>query len=190
MRIGIDMDDTITDSYRVIVPKMAEYYNLNKDILYNAKYDYSILDRFPGKDKFLLDNRYDYLLENVNIKDDAKNVINSLYNQGCEIYIITARDHVEYEDAYLATKKCLDKNGIKYTKIVTDSHKKGEVCKKYNINLFIDDAVSNCLDVYNSNIKSIQIKTIFRPTNDKITVLNSWNDIYNFIKCLTGNIIN
>jgi uncharacterized HAD superfamily protein len=65
---------------------------------------------------------------------------------------------------------------------------KGEVCKKHNINLFIDDALYNCINVSNTNIKSIQIKTIFRPTGN-ICLMDSWNEIHNYIKNITGNII-
>lgn len=188
MRIGIDMDDTITDTYRVLVPKIAEYYNIEPRRLYNSRYDYSVLEHMPKFNEFMEKYRYDYLLEDVPIRENAKKVINSLYDQGCEIYIVTARNNVEYEDPYLATKKCLDKNGIKYTKILPYSSIKGEVCKKYNINLFIDDALMNCINVCDSNIKSLQIKTIFRPTGN-IPIVNSWNEIYSFIRCISGNLI-
>lgn len=188
MRIGIDMDDTITDTYRVLVPKIAEHYNLDPYKLYNLRHDYSILENIPNFKEFLEKYRYDYLLADVPIRDNAKEVINSLYDQGCEIYIVTARNDAEYEDPYLATKKCLEKNGIKYTEILVNSMDKGEVCKKHNINLFIDDALYNCINVSNTNIKSIQIKTIFRPTGN-ICLMDSWNEIHNYIKNVTGNII-
>lgn len=189
MRIGIDMDDTITDSYSVIIPKMEEYYGLSKNKLYEKRYDYEILDNLPNYKEFLNQNKFDMLLSNVPIRYRAKEVINSLYDQGCEIYIVTARNYVEYKDPYLATKKCLEKNGIKYTKILVDCKDKGKICREYDIDFFIDDAIKNCIDVNNTNIKSIQIKTIFRPTDCKISLINNWEDIYSCIKCLSGYVI-
>ena len=188
MRIGIDMDDTITDTYSVLIPKIAEFYNIDPNRLYKSRYDYSVVEHMPNFNEFMKKYRYDYLLQDVPIRFNAKEVINSLYDQGCEIYIVTARNDVEYDDPYLATKKCLEKNGIKYTKIIPYSNEKGSVCQKYNINLFIDDALYNCKDVADSNIKSLQIRTIFRPVGD-ICVVDNWKEIYDFIKNITGNII-
>lgn len=58
------------------------------------------------------------------LKPGAKIVINSLYNQGCEVLIWTCRSTDEQygENASIfAVKKFLDDNGIKYTAINTNS---------------------------------------------------------------------
>ena len=40
MRIGIDIDDTITDSYEAIVEFISKCYELNYDELLNERLDY------------------------------------------------------------------------------------------------------------------------------------------------------
>ena len=47
---------------------MAEY----KKVFCNLKCDYLIVDKFYNKDNFLKDNRFDYLLENVPIRKNAR----------------------------------------------------------------------------------------------------------------------
>ncbi len=49
----------------------------------------------------------------------------------------------------------LKKNNIYYDKLIVNVRKKGEICKQEKIDLFIDDNISNCLDVTKYGIKTI-----------------------------------
>ena len=54
------------------------------------------------------------------------------------------------------------------------------MCKQENIELFIDDQLNNCLEISRAGIKVIRI-TDDENSNDQITNLSNWQEIYEFI---------
>ena len=90
MRIGIDIDDTITNTQDKIdeiaknIEKM-EIYDRSKHWFYE-RYNCSLEDY----DKFLR-KHIENFMNNVSIKKDANYYINKFHDEGNEIYIITFR---------------------------------------------------------------------------------------------------
>ena len=72
------------------------------------------------------------------------------------------------------------KEKIYYDKLIVNAREKGEVCKRENIDLYIDDQLENCLNIVNTGIQTIMI-TDKKYDYDNITMLKNWDDIYNFI---------
>ena len=77
------------------------------------------------------------------IKQNAKEIIEKIKNEGNEIYIITARSEPRFIDPYGATKEQLDKNGIPYDKIIVNCAEKYDYCKENKIELMLDDEPEN-----------------------------------------------
>lgn len=180
MRIGIDIDDTITYTHEIILP-MARLYDEEK---YNGvNKDNDLIGSFTWsreeKDQFFNNfssNYSQYLL----IKNNANTYINKLYDEGYEIYFITYR---KFENAYDVTKKYLDDNNIKYHKLIVNSGDKGKICSDEHINIFIDDSISHLDSAlkHNKNINLLLVDMPYNRNNNIYKRVSNWNEIYNII---------
>ena len=135
---------------------------------------------FPNYSIFA-EEKYKYIVGQVEIKDNAVNVINKLHDEGNEIIFITARHYGEYDDPYEITFKYLSKHGINFDKIITNRLDKGKVCKEENIDLFIDDSVSNCKMVSEEGIDVLLFDAQFNKNDDKFKRVYNWDEVYNII---------
>ena len=120
MRIGIDIDDTITNSYNRILSELEKYYNINKYMYMNSGISYYDI----MKDKKTFPDYYDYcknnferILYDVPLKHNVKEVIDKL-KENNEIIFITARNKDEYNDPYTYTKEFLKRNKKKIINLV------------------------------------------------------------------------
>jgi uncharacterized HAD superfamily protein len=126
MRIGIDIDDTITNSWKSLIPLYREIFNVELDEnslpYYNAVKDKLTLDEFLEIGK-----KYQDEMCNVPIKEDASEILTKLKEEGHTIIFITARGK-SYDNAYQSTKDYLDKHHIPYDKIIVDTWEKAKAC--------------------------------------------------------------
>jgi uncharacterized HAD superfamily protein len=158
MRIGIDIDDVITNTSELIeecVESIDQDSNREK-ILKHMKEIMKGTPTDPEVIKFCVDNYYK-VFQNVRIKDNVSRVIQDLLDQGNEIYLITARgnDNDYFKDSEEATKKFLEDNEIKYTKIIFNAINKAKICLDNQIDVMVDDSVDHCEEVKNVGIRSI-----------------------------------
>ncbi len=191
MRIGIDIDNTITEVQEELNNAAYEYaIKLGKNIK-NAENPFEDIknngDTYKKKFQFSY-NELKYFLKNIQEeitnkakpRENATETINRLRKNGHKIIIITARDSEFHDDPYLLSKSWLNKNNIEYDKLIVNAREKGIVCKNENIDLFIDDQLNNCLDVLKEGIKVIRISNE-NCTNKDIVDLNDWIKIYEYI---------
>ncbi len=195
MNIGIDIDNTLTDIEKELFDAANSYTKkLRPNFKYveRQKYDgfntmadfYSSI--FGWKDDeivhFFRNQRLE-LVDNAKPRENAKEVIQKLKEEGNNIYIITARttrfDDIPYERA----KNWLDKNGIAYDKLMVEATDKAKVCFDLNIKLFIDDQLNNCISLANNGIHTIRL-TDSIEIYDNIVNIKNWNDIYEYISKL------
>lgn len=172
MRIGIDIDDTIACTTGLTEIEMKKRFS-NDISFQNKKIDYNSEDIIS-----FFKEKGDYLLLNVEPKKDAVSVINKLKNKGHEIFFITTRNSFYFNDPYALSYEWLMKNNFLFDELIVNANDKKEICKKYNIDIFIDDNVYHYQSVLNSNIKSY----LFTSSNNKeINVINridNWNEFY------------
>ena len=186
--IGIDLDDTISSSNEMFI-KYAKLYNKEKKINFKIDETQWDLDKSFGWN----DNNYKEfckqylraLLNEAEIKYNAAEKINKLKNEGYKIIIITSRNEKELNDMYSFTEKWLKNHNINYDKLIINSLQKEEECLKNKVNIFIDDNMKNCMNVY----KKLQIPVFLFDglynTNDKYSNIErvySWDEIYLKIK--------
>ena len=97
-------------------------------------------------------NNIERIVHELKVRNEAKEYIDKLKEDGHRIIIITGRDNGEYSDPYNMTKKWLNDNYIKYDKLIltnaykNDQHGKSEKCIENNIDIMIDDSVNICRD--------------------------------------------
>ncbi len=186
--IGIDLDDTISSSNEMFI-KYAKLYNKEKKINFKIDETQWDLDKSFGWN----DNNYKEfckqylrtLLNEAEIKYNAAEKINKLKKEGYKIIIITSRNEKELNDMYSFTEKWLKNHNINYDKLIINSLQKEEECLKNKVNIFIDDNMKNCMNVY----KKLQIPVFLFDglynTNDKYSNIErvySWDEIYLKIK--------
>lgn len=189
MRIGIDIDNTLTDIEDKLTKAAKEYaMSLNKSIL-DGKYIindtnndgniYQTLFGFNYKElKYFLGEIQENITDNAIPRTDAVRYVNKLKEDGNEIYIITARDSEFHKDPYNQSKIWLDKNNINYDNLIVNARDKAKVCLENKIDILIDDSISNCNNVANVGIKTILIGN---KLNNNIQTFNNWKDIYTYI---------
>lgn len=189
MRIGIDIDGVLTDIEQWQLDVGGKFFSkFNKSVL--NKDGYEITKIFNVSDE--LDSQFwnEYLYEYVTKEPSRKyasEVIKKLKDDGNEIYIVTARyltdrNNEDGEKMRKIVVNWLVEQKIDYDEIIFSPEDKKENCKKYNIDIMIEDKVDNINKIssiipvicfhagYNNECKG---KNIYRVYN--------WYDIYNLI---------
>lgn len=188
MRIGIDIDDTLTDIKDKINISAYQYaLKLNKKVsFYNKEID-SYEDLYKKHYKltdeeilFFISNIHEQITSEVLPREGAREIIGKLKSDGHTIFIITSRSFKYHTDPYMLSKNWLDRNNIKYDKLIVNAVDKVEVCKEEKIDVFIDDILDNCIRLSENGIFTINISTTNRGFENIITT-NDWYNIYEII---------
>ena len=186
MKIGIDIDDTVMNTFDVIeegARYFDKYFLENKGYQDITKYDFH--ERFyqTGEEKKAFFNyfRKNKLYLKAKPKGDALYYLEKLYNEGYEIYFLTRRKKDEKLDILSITKNDLISKGFKFTDCYIGLSKKGEACKSLGIDVFIDDAVIQIEDVNNYGIKTILIDNWYNKEYKGLRAKN-FQEIYNIIR--------
>lgn len=185
MRIGIDIDGVLTDIIRYACDYGSKYFYEKY-----GKLDINI-DSWSLKDMFNVTDKEDKecwltIVENYAINESsrpfASEIVKKMKNDGNSIYIITARSAEKWDDVdghmNNIVRDWLKHNEIEYDYLIF-SKDKLEMCKKYNIDIMIEDKTENI------NSVSTQIPVIcFDANHNKylkgkdIYRAYSWYDVY------------
>lgn len=182
MRIGIDIDDTLTETSKIMTKLATE-----KNHLYGNELLYDLANMLrgtitnPNTKRFFIDN-VEEACGKAEIKKDAKEVIDMLLEDGHEIYFITARSELYFKDPYEFTKKYLEKNKINYTKLIVGHENKLNICKESGIDVFFDDAYDTTKDLYNEGIDAV----LFTSVNNyylctSLNRVKNWKELYEYV---------
>lgn len=170
MRIGLDLDDTIC-STKEMIKKYADIYcednKIDVDTLWkDNNYRVDFLTRYLQE-----------IYSHVQIKNNAKQVINKLKSMNNKIYIITARsnnfvnvDMKEFISNYLR------KNEIVIDDIIINAKDKVEACKNLKIDIMLEDSLYNYNSLIDSGVNAILYDelNIHKDITNRIT---NWEEI-------------
>lgn len=183
MKIGIDIDDTMTNTFDYLVPYISEFFGMDIEFLKNHNISYNTLPKEMKKRELAFAKKYyDIVIPNTPFKNEVSDYIKKIKSLGHQIIIITARNKSLYTDEYKTTIKELKNNNIIYDKLICDFDK-AKICQEEKIDLFIDDSITNC-----NNVKQLGIKTILFNSKSNISIqtdfdrVNSWLEVYEIIK--------
>lgn len=185
MKIGIDIDDTITDLQEDLFYAALEYDKTlrNSGVIYPERH--YIAQRFDWseeeKEHYLGEIRWK-VLSKAKIRDGALEVLNILKEEGHEIIFITARCERYYKNPYEETYDFLKKNEIPFDKLIINALDKGQVCLEEKIDVFIDDQEKNCILTKERGIKTIYFDIEHKEENKNFITAYSWYDILNKIR--------
>lgn len=174
MKIGIDIDDTISNSYEAVKKVLLEEsnYTINDDDIYYR--DPVVLDYYSKSS--------DEISMIMDAKEDAVEVINKLKDEGYEIYFITSRNNNYFKDAYGVTHKWLTDKGFKFDGLIVGSSKKVLDCERLGITHFIDDSIDHVNEMIDKNIKGYIFTSHYNSRFNLEHRVNSWKEIYKIIK--------
>ncbi len=179
--IGIDIDDTITNSNKVVRYYINKYSN-DKELKNNVEgiirgnYVSDGTKKFYKKHSELIGNK-------IRVKKHAKEAIQKLHDEGHKIIIVTARNNDYYNDAYKFSFEYLKRNGIVFDKLITNQAYKTQTCLDEKVDFMIDDAVDTVDSTQSAGIKSILFdSSINKNKKTKAKRLNNWKTVYTYIQ--------
>ena len=176
MRIGIDIDDVITNTYQSIQNYVKEY-DKNGEIS-NYMEDVMRGDMTNPTIKRFFDENCISIFGNAKMKENANIVIQRLLDTGNEIFIITSRGEIKFKGSVELTLKYFKEHNIQYTNILWNSFEKAQICKDNNIDLMVDDSVKHCMEINEKNIESILFTSEVNKKNDVIVRrVNNWLEL-------------
>lgn len=155
-RIGIDLDNTVTDYLQGAIPLLQKHYNLEPDF---TKPAYSIEEIFGLTKETRPEGMREFLYEELHLfrhlpklEDDVEMLTVQLKQEGVKVYFITARSgtHTIREDTLL----WLDNNGFQYDDVfhVED---KGDFCKKARIKVMYEDEIGQIMSLQKARIDTV-----------------------------------
>ncbi len=183
MKIGIDIDDTMADTFDYLMPYIAEFFDVDIKYLKENNISYCNLPKeMRQRELEFAKKYYDKIIPSTPFKPNVTECIDKIRDLGHEIIVITARDKTLYTDEYRTTIEELKNNNIHYNKLIFDFDK-AKVCKNEKIDLFIDDSIANCSKVNVLGIKTILFnsKSNIKDKTD-LDRVDDWKEIYEKIK--------
>lgn len=193
MNIGIDIDDTISETFETLLPYSQKY------TIEDLKKESNLIMRDDFTNHFYIEyannwskdeaeafwkKYYGEILKQLNIKKFASEVIKKLKEQGNRIYLITARWEMRTDNVKEITIKWLQDNKIEYDEIFLNAEDKLKLVKENDIDIFIDDSFNNCKKIaHNSDAKVYMMTSKANGSleDNKVRRVFSWPEIYYLI---------
>ena len=193
MNIGIDIDDTISETFETLLPYAQKYtiedLKRKSEVQIDsncANHLYIVYMNGWNEQEALVfwEEYYAEILRKLNIKKFASEVINKLRKQGHKIYLITARWDMKRDNVEEITKKWLKDNNVEYDGLFLNASDKLELAKQNNIDIFIDDSFKNCKKIAdNTDAKVYMMNSRVNGSlnDEKIKRVFSWPEVYDLI---------
>lgn len=179
MKIGIDIDDTLTNTKELQLIYWKEYVTNNP----NPHYTSNLPSNINGfGDKYIAtfwDTYREILSFQSSYKKNVSLILHKLLKDGHKLCIVTSRPKESYQNLLPDLKKSFETNDIPITTIYTNVRHKGIFCKSNNIDLLIDDSLNHIIEANDNNIKTILFN---KMPSYKGLQTTSWNRVYQLIK--------
>ena len=178
MIIGIDIDDTLTETFDHMIPCVAEYFGVSADELRQRNISYNNLPEEWKEEELKICKKYcDSIIEDTPFKTDAAWAMQKLHEQGHKIVIITARTTAFYSDPYKTTIKELANGGIVYDKLICTLDK-ASACTAEKVSLFVDDTIANCEAVSQVGIPVLVMNSkVNKSMETSFDRVSNWSEV-------------
>jgi len=183
MKIGIDVDNTITNTLPILKAYCIVYNEevIKRNLKMNEKgcTPSNLYEWTPEEIQIFCNKYIEEIVMQAPVKENVQKVIKQLKDDGNEIQIITARSKPRFIDPYKTTQQFLNNNNIVYDKIVVNCPDKNTYCMENNIDLLIDDEPQNIEPI----AKCIPV-IVFRGTHNEmcegknIIKVSTWEEAY------------
>ncbi len=178
MKIGIDIDDTITDTRSLQIKYWKDYIKSYP----NENYTENLPDSINGFSDSYVQIFWDIYREQLfdaPIKNNVDLITNKLKENGHTLCIITSRSDNKYKDLKKRIREFMEFNNIHIDIIYTGIRNKGKFCYENNFDLFIDDSIDHVKAAKEYGINAILFN---KNTNYEGLQTDNWLDLYEIIK--------
>jgi len=185
MNIGLDIDDTITDTFAVMfgygqkftIEDLGKSADLVKTTGFSNHFYCQNMHGWIDEDadKFF-EKYYRKISEETRPFMFAIETIRKLKEEGHKIVLITARWDFADVNAREITEKWLKEQQIPYDVLIVNGGSKADSAIKYNLDVFVDDSFENCKAVADAGIKTYIMDTRCNKglEDEKIKRVYSW----------------
>jgi len=112
--------------------------------------------------------------------DDSVRVLRKWNDMGYDISFVSSRP--SFKPFQKAIVVWLEKNGVKFTKLVLGCNNKPEYCSINNFDVIIDDTLLNCKGCAESGMKAIWLRTKYnrniQTVPKGVCSVNNWKEVY------------
>ena len=153
--IGIDIDDTLVDTFEYFQPLVAKLTGKPLEYLIENDISYENTPKEWGMDSLDFAHRFfDDYVPDTPAKDGAAQAVARLRKAGNRVVIITSRTNMLYKDCYYTSQLELANCGIEYDKLICTVDK-GQACLDEKVDIMFDDLVINCEVVSKVGTKAV-----------------------------------
>lgn len=189
MRIGIDIDNTITNTLPILKEYCRKYNETvvkrNLKMHEDGVASYNLYDWTPEENQDFCNKYLEEVVLQAEVKKDAKEIIQELKEAGHDIYIISSRAVPEFKTPYETTEKFLKEKGIVYDKLLVGKIEKKSSCIENDIEVLIDDEPQHIMQM-SEFIPVLVFDGIYNRQcgGDNIIRVYDWIDIAQTIEAL------
>ena len=170
MRIGIDLDGTITDFYSSLIKHGVEYgekhFNNGKIKDYKGFEIHEIFDWSDEEVAIFKEYVRTEMRMGVKPRNGSIEVIKELHDLGHKIYIITSRKESDQIDCLENTKLWLKNNNVCYDELILGNSNKLEECINHKIDIFVDDKIKHCKKCHENGIDVVLVDNPYNKDCD------------------------
>lgn len=190
MNIGLAIDNVITDFDDMLLKEflIADKMKRNSGIINplakhitSGMFDWS---RDEIDDFFA--NNMERIAKKLKLRRNCKKYMDLLLKDGHKLFLITHRAYPDYKTPEKTTLEWLKNKKINYTRLILSAKPdKTEECKKFNIDLMVDDRVSQCKIMKDCGVNAIVMLTRYNKKQiGDLPYAKSWENLYSIIsKC-------
>ncbi len=165
MRIGIDFDDTLVDSFKVY----QKYFDI-----WDEKDKYKDIYHMKNNDwNHFFDIYWDKIYKEVEFFPEVKECLDKLKELGHTLVLVSARFGPCTEFAIKQIKKAK----LPINEFIFTSYLKAKACIENNIDLMIDDN-----DTVITDLKKNHLKCLKKGNSKKYKHYDTWYDIIEYIQ--------
>lgn len=193
MKIGIDIDNTITNTLPILKEYCKKYNNTvvkrNLQMHPDGFASYNLYDWTEEENMDFCIKYLEEVVMQAEIKENAKEIIQKLKNEGHNINIISSRAIPMFKTPYETTEKFLKSHGIVYDKLLVGKIEKKSTCIENKLDILIEDEPQFILPI-SEFMPIIVFDEIYNNQceGNNIIKVKNWNEIYEIIKKLNKTI--
>lgn len=193
MKIGIDIDNTITNTLPILKKYCREYNDTvikrGLEMHEDGVASFNLYDWTPEENMDFCVKYLEEVVLQAEVKENAKEIIQKLRDEGHHISIISSRAFPMFKTPYETTEKFLKEKGIVYDKLLVGKIEKKSSCIENELDILIEDEVK-----YINEMSEFMPVIVFDEIYNKqcegknVIKVTSWLEIYDKIKELEKSI--
>ena len=184
MNIGLDIDNVVTAFDSAILREfLKEDKNKRGSGIVNKKSTHIVRGMFDWSfdevEQFFAD-KMEKIAVDLKARQNCKKYMDKLVADGHNIVLISHRAFPDYVNPEKTTKDWLAKREIPYHKLVlSQSPDKTKECQENQIDIMVDDRVSQCKKMRENGICCILMLTKYNKTEkEDLPFATSWKNLY------------